>query len=219
MAKAHITQSKRRTFLLLIEYTSSLAQLKNINEDWVVSILNHYLQCPSYLDKKLIPFYIEGFDEVFERIMNRELFGALKDIYAESIPYNTTKLTYPFLYIHIPQLTKSNIRIIKFDKTRPVKLRNSFEKILHGFNAQYIYLLDINGLQYKIFDYDFKHRLMCYSIKYDFIEKFNQANGLDELKSVVVFDKIDEKLNGIIVEQVVESNEVTGFFDRRLIIN
>lgn len=218
MAKAHITQSKRRTFLLLIEHTSSLAQLKNINEDWVASILNHYIQCPSYLDKKLIPFYIEGFDEVFERIMNRELFGALKDIYAESIPYNTAKLTYPFLYIHISQLTKSNIRIIKFDKTRPIKLRNSFEKILYGFNAQYIYLLDFCVGQYKIFDYDFKHRLMCYSIKYDFIEKFNQANGLDGLKSVVVFDKIDDKLNGIIIEQVVEGSEV-GFFDRKLIIN
>lgn len=218
MAKQKLQTSKRRTFLLLLEHSTSLSQLKNINEEWVESILNHYLSCPSYLSKQLIPFYIEGFDKVLNRIMSKELFGCLKDIYAESISYNTTKVDYPYLYIHIPQLTKSNIRIIKFDKQNPIKLRDGFEKILLGFNAQYIYLLDILGLQYKIFDYEIKRDLMCYSLKYKFIENFNKANGLDGLKAVIVFDKIDDKLNGIVVGQVVEDGNVVGFLDKRLMI-
>lgn len=159
---------------------------------------------------------MEGFDKVLNKIMNKELFGCLKDIYTELIPYNTTKLDYPYLYIHFPQTTKLNLKIIKFDKSRPIKLRNDFDKILSGFNAQYIYLLENDIREYKIFDYEIKDRLMCYSVKYDFIEKFNKAYGLNGLKSVVVFDEIDDKLNGMIVRQVVEGNEVVGFLDKSL---
>ena len=216
MAKQKLEQSKRISFLLLLEHTTSINQLKNINEDWVTSILNHYLSCPSYLDKKLIPFYMEGFDKVLNKIMNKELFGCLKDIYTELIPYNTTKQDYPYLYIHFPETTKSNLKIIKFDKSRPIKLRNDFDKILMGFNAQCIYLLENDVMEYKIFDYEIKDRLMCYSVKYDFIEKFNKAYGLNGLKSVVVFDEISDKLNGMIVRQVIQDGNVIGFLDKSL---
>ena len=195
-------KARRRTFLLLLEHSTSLAQLKNINEDWIKSILNHYLQCPSYLDKKLIPFYIEGFDNVLNKIMNRELFGGLKDIYSELIEYKTDKLTYPLLYIPLLQ-NKSNIRIIKFNKQNPIRLRKGFDKILMGFNAQYIYLID-DEKDYYIFDYgvkDIKQELMCYTLKYDFINKFVQANGLAGLKSFVVFDELVGGTNGLVIEQ------------------
>ena len=207
-------KARRRTFLLLLEHSTSLSQLKNINEEWVKSILNHYLQCPSYVDKKLIPFYIEGFDNVLNKIMSRELFGGLKDIYSELIPYKTDKLTYPFLYIPMMQINKSNIRIIKFNKQNPIRLRNGLDKILMGFNAQYIYLIDM-GMNYLVFDYEIKDNLMCYSIRYDFINKFCQATGLVSLDSFVVFEKLVGELNGLIIEQ----NESGKFVNKSLRLN
>lgn len=71
-------------------------------------------------------------------------------------------------------------------------------------------------MEYKIFDYEIKLGLISFSIKYDFIEKFNKAYGLNGLKSIIVFDEIKDRLNGMIVRQVIQDGNVVGFLDKSL---
>ena len=204
MAISSQERSRRKTFILLLEHSVSIAQLKNINTLWVKSILNHYLQCPSYVDKKNIPFYINGFDKIFDKIMNRELFKSLEDIYSEYLPITST-INFPCSYLHIPNLIKNKLSIIKFIKSKPIPLENNYQNYLKGFNADIIYLIKVEQMFY-IIDYEFKARLICNTLKYDFIINFCKANNLPCLNSFILINKPIGELSGIIGEKLEDGS-------------
>lgn len=207
----NLDKANRRSFLLLIGQKNQLNMLEKINKNWVLSLFNHYIQIKPYYDIKSIPFYLEGYEDILRKVLNRDIFGSLSDIFKYYIPYDTDTLTYPIHYIPLP-LSKKQIKLIKFDKKKPIKLRDNFQDILKTFNADYIYLLDILGVYY-IIDYEFKQQLMCNTIKYDFIIKFCEANNIPYLISYILTKEGDYTLNGIII-----GNTSLGFTDKKFIL-
>lgn len=204
-----------KSFILLLSQENMLDTLLSINKMWCYSLFNHYNNSKPYLTKENIPFYIKDYDKIFDKILNKELFGSLLDIYSLYIPYydkDISNISYPIHYTPLPIKNKKELIIYKYVKNNRYKLKHNFDKYLLKFNADIIYLLEYND-KYYIIDYEFKHTLMCYTLKYNFIKTFCQAYSLDYLPSYIIFSIPDNLQSGIIIEK-----DDDKFLDKKLII-
>ena len=186
---SNLQKAKLRSFTLLLEQPNNLSELRAIDNDWIESIINHYTYTKPYANMYDMPFYHKGYVSLLMKMVRRELFGSLKDIYSTVIPNITKPLTYPLFYspIELP----SKYRILKLDKINIPKLRNDFDKVLQGFNADIIYVVDVEN-DYYIIDYEFKQSLICYSLKFEYIDRFNKSRGLNRLSGYVVLKEVQD---------------------------
>ena len=162
---SNLKKAKIRSFNLLLEQPNTLQQLKSIDNEWTTSLLNHYTYTASYSSYKEIPFYLKGWEGLYFKIMDRESLISLRDINDLIIPQISKPITYPYFYVPC-NFKDYTPKFYKIMKNNLPKLRDGFENILSGFNADIIYLVDINGV-YQIFDYEFKNNLICSTLKYD----------------------------------------------------
>ena len=192
---SNLQKAKIKSFLLLLEQPNNLDMLYKIDKDWANALLDHYLNTKPFLTMFDIPFYMKGYEKILAKILRRDLIGSMKYVYQDIIPKLDKPLTYPLFYI--PIKFNQDYRIYRIDKRNLPRLREKFELHLMAFNAPYIWILDMND-KYYIFDYEFNETLICHSIKFDYISRFNRDRGLPKLDGYIVLKELEDNVQGLI---------------------
>lgn len=191
---SNLQKANLRSFTILLEQPYNLDEMRKINNEWVEAIINHYTNTIPLKTMYDLPFFHKGYITLLMKLMRRELFGSMRDIYETLVPKLDKPLTYPLFYCPI-KLDK--FRIYKLVKNNLPKLRDDFDKVLQGFNADTIYVLDVDE-KYYIFDYEFKQSVICTSLKFEYINRFCSRNGLDKLDGYILLGDLSERLDGFV---------------------